>query len=122
MPSCRHCRHCRQSLKRQLCYTCYNTPSVRDQYPRWDKYRPSGRPDFYGQAQEPVEPCAAPPGSPAKIAVLTLRASQGETLWHPGDAGFEASACTVTPCSGTLDNSITLFGGRAGAEESARHD
>ena len=34
----------------------------------------------------PVEPTAALPGTPAKQAVLTARAGNGEQLHHPGDA------------------------------------
>lgn len=37
----------------------------------------------------PTHPTTARPGSPAKVAVMALRQSRGEGLWHPDDAPMD---------------------------------
>jgi hypothetical protein len=84
---CRHCRSGKVNRPRGLCWTCYYSPGVRDEYHSGSKYARRG----FGGANTgklplPAEPTDARPGTAAKIAVLRKRASRGEHLWHADDA------------------------------------
>lgn len=86
-PMCRHCGMEKVTRPRGLGWKCYYTPGVRDLYPVSQK--PCMRrasPDRFGSRPLPRRPTQAPPGSPAKVAVLEQRAARGECLWHPDDA------------------------------------
>ena len=87
-PPCRHCRRrVANPQKRGLCWTCYNTPGLRDQYPSTSKYarRGTGRDD---DRADPA-PTATLPGTPERIEALAARAAAGERLFHPDDATWE---------------------------------
>ncbi len=83
---CRHCGHSPASRPRGLCWTCYYTPDIRDQYTSTSRYGRRGIADSYGHFQLPCAPTQALPGTPEKIAVLCSRALGGQSLWHPLDA------------------------------------
>ncbi len=83
---CRHCGRIRPSRPRGLCWSCYYTPGVRDQYPSTSKFARHGIEDFNGRVPLPPFPTAAMPGTPEKVAVLEERARMRVSLWHPLDA------------------------------------
>jgi hypothetical protein len=74
------------SRPRGLCWSCYYTPGVRDQYPSTSKYGRRGFGNFSGRGAMPTTPTDAPPGSEEKIQVLMERARLRQSLWHPQDA------------------------------------
>jgi hypothetical protein len=86
---CRHCHRVRMNRPRGLCWSCYYTPGVRDQYPSTSKFARRGIGDFNGKVLLPAEPTPAPPGSPEKVAILEQRARQRQGLWHPLDAPMD---------------------------------
>lgn len=51
----------------------------------------------------PDHPTIAQPGSPEKIEVLTGRASRGEMLFHPLDAGMDVVHLSVSVILGIVD-------------------
>ena len=83
---CRHCHHGPISRPRQLCWSCFYTPGVRDLYPCTSKFGRRGLGNFCGNAPLPPFPTQAAPGSPEKIALLAQRAQERQQLFHPGDA------------------------------------
>ena len=83
---CRHCGRVRPSRPRGLCWSCYYTPGVRDQYPSTSKFARRGLEDFNGRVPLPPFPTTAMPGTPDKVAVLEERARMRVALWHPLDA------------------------------------
>ena len=87
---CRHCQKVKSNRPRGLCWSCYYTPGVRELYPSTSKFARRGVKDFNGRARLP-EPTDALPGTPAKVAVLELRARLGQQLWHPLDARLSRS-------------------------------
>jgi AMMECR1 domain-containing protein len=84
---CRHCRFGPVNRPRGLCWSCYNTPGVREQYPSTSKYGRHGIGNFNGRTPLPAVPTDAAPGSPEKLEVLIERAQNRQSLWHPEDAG-----------------------------------
>ena len=88
---CRHCQKVRSNRPRGLCWSCYYTPGVREQYPSTSKYARRGVSDFNGQAHVAAKPTQAPPGSAEKVEVLAERARLGLSLWHPRDAHLGAA-------------------------------
>ena len=88
-PLCRHCQKVKSNRPRGLCWSCYYTPGVRDQYPSTSKFARRGVSDFNGQATPAARPTAAPPGSAEKVDVLAERARLGLSLWHPHDAPMD---------------------------------
>ncbi|MFO0926394.1 MAG: hypothetical protein U0736_05055 [Gemmataceae bacterium] len=87
---CRHCQKVRSNRPRGLCWSCYYTPGVRDQYPSTSKYARRGVSDFNGQAVTAAQPTAALPGTQEKVDILAERARRGLALWHPLDARLNA--------------------------------
>lgn len=83
---CRHCKKVRSNRPRGLCWSCYYKPAVRVLYPSTSKFARRGVGNFCGTAPLPDLPTIAPPGSDAKIRVLSERAAQRRSLWHPDDA------------------------------------
>jgi hypothetical protein len=77
---------------RGLCWSCYYTPGVREQYPSTSKFARRGVGDFNGEAKLPPQPTSALPGTPEKVAVLEQRARLGLALWHPLDAPMDAES------------------------------
>lgn len=86
---CVHCKVTKFLRPRGLCYRCYYTPGVKDQYPSyWNQRgtpRPDEDPDFNGAAK-PCQPTASMPGTEEKIRVLMDRVAAKEELHHPEDA------------------------------------
>ncbi len=87
---CRHCQKVKSNRPRGLCWSCYYTPGVRDQYPSTSKFARRGVGNNNHHAETP-EPTDALPGTPEKLAVLEERASKGQCLWHPLDARLDGS-------------------------------
>jgi len=70
-----------------LCWTCYYTPGVRDQYQTQSKFGVRG---VGGQNhRKPTMPTSVLPGTTEKVAVMAERAKRGEHLFHPEDATCE---------------------------------
>lgn len=89
MVALRLCIHCGQrpaNRPRRLCWGCYYTPGVKDQY---QPVSVNGRRGVAGEA--PLMPADSPtdalPGTEEKIEVLMRRAALGQALYHPMDAG-----------------------------------
>ena len=82
---CRHCNAHKANRPRGLCWTCYYTPGLRDQYPSTSKFARRGIDDFNGKVPLPA-PTMALPGTLEKVAVLEQRAGLRQALWHPLDA------------------------------------
>jgi hypothetical protein len=83
---CRHCQKVKSNRPRGLCWSCYYTPGIREQYPSTSKFARRGVHDFNGRAALPPLPTNALPGTPEKLAVLEERARLRQSLWHPDDA------------------------------------
>lgn len=86
---CRHCHKSKVNRPRGLCWTCYYTDGVKDQYPSTSKYARRGEGNFSGLAPLPPLPTTAPPGTAEKMAVMQERARAKYALWHPLDAQYE---------------------------------
>src|SRR5438874_1522881 len=82
---CRHCNKVRSNRPRGLCWSCYYSPGVREQYPSTSKFARRGVKDFNGRTKL-GEPTDALPGSEEKIRILMERARLGLSLFHPQDA------------------------------------
>jgi hypothetical protein len=94
---CRHCAEAVVSRPRGLCWSCYYTTGVREQYPSTSKYGRRGLGNFSGRGAPATLPTDARPGSLEKIAVLMERVRLRQSLWHPHDATF---APVRTPLAG----------------------
>jgi hypothetical protein len=86
---CRHCQKTKSNRPRGLCWSCYYSPGVREQYPSTSKFARRGVSDFNGQTVLAARPTTAAPGSPEKVEVLAERARLGLSLWHPLDAPMD---------------------------------
>ena len=84
---CQHCHQGKVSRPRQLCWTCFYAPGVRDQYPTTSKFARRGEGHFTAPPLE-CEPTTASPGTREKLEVLAQRARMRQRLWHPMDADF----------------------------------
>jgi hypothetical protein len=89
---CRHCGRVPSIRPRGLCWSCYYSPGLRDQYPSTCKFARRGLDDFNGRVPLPPEPTSAPPGSPEKVAILMERARKRQALWHPDDAPMDVES------------------------------
>ena len=89
---CRNCHKSKPNRPRGLCWSCYYSPGVRDQYPSTSKFARRGVGDYNGKA--PMPPFATPalPGSAEKVAILEQRAKMRLALWHPADAPMDAES------------------------------
>ena len=85
-PHCRHCARNKGTHSRGMCYPCFRTPGVRDQYPPRRPVQNPGVRDGANSARPPTEPTPAVPGTPAKMDALAARVKRGEALHHAGDA------------------------------------
>ena len=84
---CRHCGHCKVNRPRGLCWHCYYTPGLKEQYPSTSKYARRGVGNGVRHNPPlPAEPCLFPPGTPQRLAEVERRAAAGEQLHHPQDA------------------------------------
>ncbi len=82
---CRHCQKVKSNRPRGLCWSCYYTPGVREQFPSTSKFARRGVKDFNGRTKL-GEPTDALPGTEEKVRVLMERARLGLSLFHPLDA------------------------------------
>ncbi len=89
IPVCKHCQKSKVNRPRGLCWSCYYTPGVKEQYPSTSKYARRGVGNFNGNAPLPPEPTTAPPGTAEKMAILEMRAKLKLALWHPLDAQYD---------------------------------
>lgn len=88
---CRHCQKVNSNRPRGLCWSCYYSPGVREQYPSTSKFARRGVGNFNGRSTLPPIPTDALPGSAEKLAILEERARLGVSLWHPADARLETA-------------------------------
>jgi len=82
---CRNCQKVKSNRPRGLCWSCYYTPGVREQFPSTSKFARRGVKDFNGRTKL-GDPTPALPGSEEKVRVLMDRARLGLSLFHPQDA------------------------------------
>jgi hypothetical protein len=87
--TCRNCHRNAVNRPRGLCWTCYYTPGVREQYPSTSKFARRGVGDFNGKSAAAAQPTEAVPGSAEKVAILEMRARLKQELWHPADAPMD---------------------------------
>ena len=85
IPICQHCHRAKVNRPRQLCWSCYYAPGIRDRYPSTSKFARRGEGNFT-EAALACEPTVAAPGTPEKMEVLAERARMRQRLWHPLDA------------------------------------
>lgn len=85
------CRHCGLMGRRPkgLCWKCFSTPEINQQYQTQSKYHPNHmEKDFDGKA--PLgSPTQALPGSEEKLQAMEDRARRGFAIFHPQDARLE---------------------------------
>ncbi len=85
---CKHCNKSKVNRPRGLCWGCYYTEGVKDQYPSTSKYARRGVGNGNASVAATPLPTAYAPGSPEKMAVLEMRARNRQALWHPLDAQY----------------------------------
>ncbi len=86
--TCRRCE-CRSANRpRGLCWICYDVPGVRTLYPpvNWQGGTIDGM-DPCVVAPLPAAATDAPPGTAAKVRVMSARAAARQVLHHPDDRG-----------------------------------
>lgn len=88
----RKCVHCgttkNVSRPRGLCWTCYYTPGLRDQYPPVSKkgeYGALAGKDRNVQSAQPT-PTDTLPGTEERFRVMEERVRNGQATKHPEDA------------------------------------
>jgi hypothetical protein len=90
---CKHCQCCKVNRPRGLCWTCYYTPGVKDQYGPVSKFGRRGLGNHLkSKLPLPERATSAIPGSEEKIRILMERVAKGQQLFHPEDLrkdGFE---------------------------------
>jgi hypothetical protein len=81
-----NCRHCRllPRYRWRLCQPCFRIRLLRD------LYRPRRKLRLGRKLRLAPTPTDAPPGSPAKLAVLCTRARLRVALFHPDDVSANA--------------------------------
>lgn len=101
------CRSCGKKASRpyQLCTRCYCNARIRSEgktreeleervfqlQVTWLRRQPRGK-----NGEVVVEPTKAPPGTEAKLRVMSERAALGVDLFHPLDAGMGAFLTTMS--------------------------
>lgn len=88
---CIHCKNAKVSRPRNLCWKCYYTDDVREQYPIMDV--PQNNRGACGKDFNKILPHAPPtkalPGTEDKISVMEKRAAEGRPIFSPEDAKVE---------------------------------
>jgi hypothetical protein len=87
---CRHCQVVRSSRPRGLCWACYRSRRIRNQYPSTSKFAHRGLANNGFEAEQLPAPTSAEPGTPEKIEVLASRLAGGQHLWNDDDAELPA--------------------------------
>jgi hypothetical protein len=82
---CLRCQMKKPNRPRGLCWSCYYTPGVREQFPSTSKFTRRGVGISYGNAPLADFPTDAEPGTEAKIMILMERAARRRALFHPLD-------------------------------------
>ena len=95
IPICKHCRKTKVNRPRGLCWTCYYTPGIKDQYPSTSKYARRGEGNISGAGSPAPTPTMAAPGTPEKMAILEERVRLKQALWHPADARYPGDPLTL---------------------------
>lgn len=89
LPVCRHCHRPRPLRRKQLCWTCYQVPGVKEAYlsleARGRRFESEDLPPEI-LPPEPARPTAYRPGSPPKRGVLRWRARRRLQLHHAFDS------------------------------------
>jgi len=115
---CRHCKKKRLLKSRWLCWTCYNTCAIRNQYNAWYKPEPELEVD---NTELPLpEPTIALPGTKAKVETLCARSQLGQELWHAGDAAFILKECPSDHEQSKEGSFARITGGRKGSALESR--
>lgn len=83
--TCRHCCERHANRPRQLCWRCYYTPGVKDQYPNGNSYLCGMGNSIEESVLDDEGPTDTSPGTADRLAVLASRARRGKSLFHPGD-------------------------------------
>lgn len=87
---CVHCHSRFRNRSRGLCSSCYDKIDIRLQYPLLStQFVRSPIGEEYADSGRLPKPTTARPGSAAKVRVLIERAANGQSLWHPLDAGMD---------------------------------
>jgi hypothetical protein len=81
---CENCHIRPANRRRNLCWTCYSLPGIRERFPPVVKI--GG--DFYGDPPSPL-PTPGLPGSAEKIAAMTDREARHESLFSARDGSRE---------------------------------
>lgn len=94
METCQNCHKKRANRPRFLCFTCYNSPGIRDKYLSTSKFaNPKSRgldpADRNGSSARPQEPTGHQPGTEGKVAEMERRARRWESLFDIRDAVIE---------------------------------
>lgn len=85
---CQHCDRRPISRSRNLCWSCFYSPGVKERYPPLPR---TCRGPGNGRRRLPCEPTDAIPGTPEKIRVLMERVARGEELFHEHDVELFAA-------------------------------
>lgn len=85
-PMCRHCKREPVTRPRGLGWKCFYAPGVRGLYPSTSIYARRGTANFFHEAPLPSFATQARPGTPAKMAVMQVRAALGQAIHHPDDS------------------------------------
>lgn len=81
---CRHCGKVCSLRPRRLCWTCYESLTIRDSYPSGSKFCSKGG-DVVGGHSLPALPTQEEPGTEGKVRVMVGRYEARVALWHPQD-------------------------------------
>ena len=82
---CLNCRVKNANRPRGLCWRCYYTLGLREDFAPVNKFGRRAEVGLTQKVKTPT-PTDAMPGTEEKVAVLVSRAANGEALWHPDDA------------------------------------
>lgn len=85
---CRHCKVNKANRPRQMCWTCYYTPGVKELYTSQCKYTRRGRGLQAGGLPLDTLICPHLPGTVEKVAFMEDRARREVQVFHPKDAKY----------------------------------
>lgn len=87
VPTCKHCGKKGVNRPRGLCWSCYYTPGVLEQYPSTSKHAYRSPVPAHSDGPLPAEIMPAGISFEDRLKVLEGRAARGESLFHPADDG-----------------------------------
>lgn len=85
---CRHCGVNKANRPRQMCWTCYYAPGVKELYVSQCVYTRKGLGLQAGGLPLDTLICPYLPGTPGKIEFMADRAERGVQVFHPKDAKY----------------------------------